>query len=151
MQQPDDITEKVREQGRRMTRQRRVVMETLAGLNTHPTAQELHELVRRQLPGISQATVYRNLKVLESLGYVVELDYGPGPAHYDATVTNHYHARCVKCGRVIDVDGGPIEDIDKLAETVDGWEITGHRLELYGTCPDCLKQRETGSKQEGTR
>ncbi len=127
-----------------MTRQRAVVLETLASVDTHPTAAELHEMVRAKLPTISPATVYRNLNVLRDLGYAIELDYGPGAAHYDARVDSHHHARCAKCGRVVDVPGEPADDMSAMAASLEGWDITGHRLEFRGLCPDCV-----GAKREG--
>ena len=138
MAEKSDVTGTVRKSGGRMTRQRAVVLETLAGVDTHPTAAELYEMVRAELPAISPGTVYRNLNVLRDLGYVVELDYGPGAAHYDARVDAHHHARCECCGRVVDVRAVPVHDMDELAGTLEGWDITGHRLELRGICPDCV-------------
>lgn len=144
MKQPLRVTEAVHQRGGRMTRQREVVMDTLAKLNCHPTAQELYELVREQLPGISQATVYRNLKVLRDLGYVLELDYGPGAARYDATVSDHCHARCIRCGRVVDVPCAVGQDAEKLAHVLDNWQITGQRVELCGLCPECRDPNNRG-------
>ncbi len=139
MDQSADLTNKVHEHGGRMTPQRAVVLETLAGVSCHPTAAELHELVRRVLPEISQATVYRNLKVLRDLGYVIELDYGPSAARYDATVADHCHARCTKCGRVVDVPAEAVHDLEGAAAVLDDWRITGQRLEFCGICPDCAE------------
>lgn len=139
-----DVTGTVRESGGRMTRQRAVVLETLAGVNTHPTAAELYEMVRVELPSISPGTVYRNLNVLRDLGYVIELDYGPGAAHYDARVEPHHHARCTQCGRVVDVPGEPVEDVGGLAASLEGWDITGYRLEFLGICPDCVDAQRKG-------
>jgi len=144
------MAEAVHESGGRMTRQRRVVMDTLASLDCHPTARELHDLVRKELPGISQATVYRNLKVLRDLGYVQELDYGPGAARYDATVAEHCHARCTRCGRVVDVPVEVGEDVG-AAEALADWEITGRRLELCGLCPECQDSEGSASQQEEAR
>ena len=74
----DGLAQTVREHGGRMTRQCQIILDTLASVDCHPTAGELHEMVRRRLPGISQGTVYRNLRRLQELGYVLELDYGAG-------------------------------------------------------------------------
>ena len=139
-----DVTGTVRESGGRMTRQRAVVLETLASVDTHPTAAELFDMVRAKMPTISPATVYRNLNVLRDLGYATELDYGPGAAHYDARVEPHHHARCTQCGRVVDVPGEPLADVGELAASLKGWDITGHRLEFRGLCPDCVAAQRKG-------
>ena len=150
MNRNPDITQDVHRRGGRMTPQRRVVLETLAGVDCHPTAVELYEMVREKLPGISPGTVYRNLKVLKDLGYVLELDYGPGAAHYDATVADHCHARCERCGRVVDVPGATAQThVAAGPDAPEGWRITGHRLELCGLCPDCIPEKvETKPEEE---
>ncbi|MEA3402898.1 MAG: transcriptional repressor [Armatimonadota bacterium] len=135
----EDLRDTVHEHGGRMTRQRRVVLETLASVDAHPTAAELHEMVRQRLPGISQGTVYRNLRRLQELGYVQELDYGAGASHFDARVEPHYHVRCLRCGRVedLELDVEPRPDVDQAAQAATDWQIDGHRVEFVGLCPEC--------------
>lgn len=133
-----------------MTRQRRIVLETLASVDTHPTAAELYEMVRARLPGISQGTVYRNLRRLQELGYVIELDYGPGPSHFDARVETHYHVRCLRCGKVADVECETIDCLREAERAVGGWQIEDHRVEFMGLCPECQRDEEDDVKdQEG--
>lgn len=145
---PDRLAKRVHERGGRMTRQRRIVLDTLASVDTHPTAAELYEMVRERLPGISQGTVYRNLRQLQELGYVRELDYGAGPAHFDATVAPHAHVRCRSCGRVADVDGvhPPRPRTPRGAE---GWRIDEERVEFIGLCPECCATHDEQTDQEG--
>lgn len=137
------FTEKVHETGGRMTEQRRAVLEALASVDTHPTAAEVYEMVREELPDVSQGTVYRNLRKLIELGYAQELDYGPGASHFDATVEPHYHVRCVHCGRVADlpIERRPVPCIDEARRVADGWEVSEHRVEFMGLCPDCRKNQ----------
>ena len=139
MTENNRLTEKVREAGGRMTRQRRAVLDALASVDTHPTAAEVYEMVRRELPDVSQGTVYRNLRKLIELGYAQELDYGPGASHFDAVVEPHYHVRCVECGRVgdVEIDRRPTPCIDEARRAADDWEISEHRVEFMGLCPDC--------------
>lgn len=134
-----------------MTRQRRVLLDTLASLDSHPTAAELYEIVRKQLPNVSQGTVYRNLRSLQELGCVQELDYGSGASHFDAMVEPHYHLRCRDCHKVIDL---PIEreaspGLERAREAAPGWSVSEHRIEFLGQCPDC-RDNETDSNQEGS-
>ena len=122
-----------------MTEQCRAVLDALASVNTHPTAAEVYEMVRKQLPDVSQGTVYRNLRKLIELGYAQELDYGSGASHFDACVEPHYHVRCVECGRLADL---PIEHelapcLDEARRAAEGWDISEHRIEFMGLCPDC--------------
>ncbi len=146
------LEDAIHEHGGRMTEQRRVVLETLASLNSHPTAAELYEIVREKLPDISQGTVYRNLKRLKELGYVQELDYGPGASHFDARVEPHYHVRCLECGRVADleIERRPAPCIEEARRAAGEWVISGHRVEFVGICPKCRGTETEQRDREGS-
>jgi Fur family ferric uptake transcriptional regulator len=131
---------------RRMTNQRQVVLEELLKLRSHPTAEELHQLVRRRLPKISMATVYRNLEILSSEGLAQKMDMAGAQRRFDGDTSNHYHVRCVACGRVEDVDFDPIPNIEQAIGDRSAYKVLSHRLEFIGLCPDCLatQQAELG-------
>jgi len=132
----------------RNTPQRRVILEELQKTSAHPTAAELYAEVRRRLPKISLGTVYRNLDLLAEMGKIQKLDLGGGEARFDGNVQPHYHVRCVRCGRVDDVDGLPGETrIDRPREAA-GYEVIGHRLEFLGICPRCKDQPEPDGTEE---
>lgn len=119
----------------RMTRQRRVILEQLRALKTHPTADELYMIVRRELPRVSLGTVYRNLDVLHKQGEVLRL---AGPqTRFDGNVHEHYHVRCVKCGKVRDVEVRPVADVKAVVRDAGDFEILGMRVEFVGRCSQC--------------
>lgn len=122
---------------RRNTRQRQVVLEELRKLATHPTAAELCEAARRRLPRISLGTVYRNLELLTQMGVVRKLQISGAEARFDDNLDQHYHVRCVRCGRVDDVHGVPGDLVRADFPTLNGYDIIGHRLEFAGICPAC--------------
>ena len=78
----------------RVTRQRRVILEELRKLTSHPTAPALYEVVRRRLPRISLGTVYRNLELLARAGFIQRLDLQGAEARFDGNPEHHYHVRC---------------------------------------------------------
>jgi len=121
----------------RITQQRRVILEELRKRSSHPTADELHRQVRRRLPRVSLGTVYRNLDVLARAGLVRRLDLAGGKVRFDGDPSEHYHVRCVECGRVSDVARGQITAPQWPAQVVNGHTITGYRLEFEGVCPQC--------------
>jgi Fe2+ or Zn2+ uptake regulation protein len=124
----------------RMTRQRKLILEELRRANTHPSADELYERVRRLLPRISLATVYRNLEVLSELKEIQTLELSGSLKRFDGNPRNHYHIRCVRCGRV---DDAPIAPLAQLEDELYGstvFTIIGHRLEFVGMCPSCSRQ-----------
>lgn len=121
----------------RMTRQRSVILDTLLSMRSHPTADELYAVVRRQLPSVSLGTIYRNLDVLARSGQVRKLDTGGSQARFDAELEPHHHVRCSACGRVDDVAIARENRIRRPEKSMHGFSITGYRIEYDGFCPDC--------------
>jgi len=123
----------------RMTNQRQVILEEIQKVNTHPTADEIYETVRKRLPRISLGTVYRNLEVLSACGLIQKIGPLSSQMRFDGITKNHYHLRCIYCGKVEDA---PIETVDKLENAVrekSDYSILGHKLEFIGICPKCRK------------
>lgn len=127
----------------RMTTQRQVILEELRKLKSHPTAGELCHIVRQRLPRISLGTVYRNLEILSRSGVVLKLDVAGLEMRFDGTVDNHYHLRCLDCGRVVDVEMKPLQGLEHTVGHYSGFEVLGHRLEFVGHCPDCRQAQAT--------
>jgi Fur family transcriptional regulator, peroxide stress response regulator len=132
----------LRGRGFRLTVPRRAVLEVVRGLNTHPTAEEVHRLVVRRAPRVSLATVYRNLRLLVDAGLLGEL---PGPlARFDANTRAHHHFTCLRCGRIADVEAPVAEPhsrvLSKRVEARTGLTITHQRIEFFGRCQKCQAQ-----------
>ena len=121
----------------RMTRQREVILEELRKVNTHPSADEIYEMVRKRLPRISLGTVYRNLEILFKSGDIQKLEYGCSSKRFDGNPTEHSHVRCIRCGRIADVPLVTSYKIHPEQAGVTDFEIIGHRLEFLGVCPQC--------------
>lgn len=120
-----------------MTPQRRLILEVLGAVDTHPTADEVYQMVRRRLPRISLGTVYRNLQTLADCGKIQTLALSGTQRRFDAKLETHYHVRCVECGRVADVALEGFESLEEAARRASDFEIAGHRLEFLGVCPGC--------------
>mgnify|MGYP001827802766 CR=1 FL=1 len=124
--------------GHRFTEQRAAVYRFLSGTTSHPNADEVFQEVRGQVPGISLATVYKSLETLVNCGLASKLTYSDGSARYDARMDPHHHARCVSCGRVMDVPGNLRgRTLENLTRGLDGFFVLGYRLELTGFCGGC--------------
>ena len=132
-----------------VTRQRRVILEELRKVSTHPTADEVYEMVRRRVPRISLGTVYRNLEILSEQGMIQKIQVAGTQKRFNGNAKNHYHVRCVGCGRVEDVAVDPVELEDSVRKVSD-YEIIGHRLEFIGLCPKC-REEEADSSGKGDR
>ena len=120
----------------RMTRQRKVILEELRKVKTHPSADEVYEMVRKRLPRISLGTVYRNLEILSESGDIQKLEPGCSLKRFDGDTSEHCHIRCVRCDRIADA---PLPDVKFDLEQVESsdFKITGHRLEFLGLCSEC--------------
>ncbi|MCD6280467.1 MAG: transcriptional repressor [Deltaproteobacteria bacterium] len=124
----------------RLTRQRKVILEELSKMKSHPTAFEVYESVRTRIPDISLGTVYRNLGLLSSRGVIKKLEVSGHKTRFDANIEKHYHVRCVFCGRIDDVPlKGIIIDNDVISKET-GYRILGDRVEFFGICPSCLER-----------
>lgn len=132
----------------RMTKQRRVILDVLRRNNTHPTADMIYEMVRKQMPRISLGTVYRNLEILTALGEIQTLELSGSQKRYDGIPQKHYHIRCLHCGRVDDAPIAPLNRLeDDLYEST-VYTIMGHRLEFIGLCPECSKDKAISQAAE---
>jgi Fe2+ or Zn2+ uptake regulation protein len=132
--------------GQRFTEQRAAVFRFLTGTDSHPSADDVFLAVRRELPGISLATVYKSLETLVGCGLAVKLTYSDGSARYDGRTDPHHHARCLVCGRVVDVPGQLADgELESLRSRAGGFTVTGYRLELCGFCPDCAPGEPPGA------
>lgn len=119
------------------TRQRGAILDALRGVVTHPTADELHRMVRQTMPNVSLGTVYRNLEIMSERGLVTKLNTAGPQMRFDGDTRPHYHVRCSRCGRVDDVAVEPVDGIDQAAGQASGYAITSHSIEFEGICPDC--------------
>jgi len=127
----------------RMTPQRKVIIEELRKVKSHPTADEVYDLVRKKLPRISLGTVYRNLELLSREGLINKIEFGGGLRRYDGDLDHHIHVRCNNCGRIADMSDdhepaiSPSLTKGNLANSSDGFRITGYVVEYRGICPEC--------------
>lgn len=122
---------------RRMTKQRRHILEVLRSTTSHPTADWIYDQVRENLPNISLGTVYRNLKVLQEMGEIMELNYGSSYSRYDGNPNNHYHLSCEKCHGVFDIHLDIKHELNHKIQEQTNYIIKNHRCEFYGLCQDC--------------
>ncbi len=120
----------------RMTRQRRIILEELDKNRIHPTAAELHDIVRKRLPRISLGTVYRNLEVLNGLGLVRIINTMEN-RRFDADTSNHGHIHCLSCGRVDDMPQRIGPELESVKMPDNSYEVVGYSIEYYGLCLKC--------------
>lgn len=131
------LKSKLDQQGALVTQQRTAVYEYLHRAEHHPTAEDVFLAVKPQLPKISLATVYKNLEALVACGAASKLTYGDAAARYDIRTDHHYHARCLQCGRLADVEPAAQAALADDIQAPNGFRVEDYRVELLGYCRQC--------------
>ncbi|NRB04640.1 MAG: transcriptional repressor [Rhodobacteraceae bacterium] len=127
------ILERCEAKGLRMTGQRRVIADVLGEAEDHPDVEELYARAAAVDANISLATVYRTVKLFEEAGILEKLEFGDGRARYeDADRDHHDHLIDINSGEVIEFVDEEIEALQERIAAKLGYELRGHRLELYG-------------------
>lgn len=126
----------------RMTKQRQLILEEIRKLKSHPTADEMYQILRETMPRISLGTVYRNLETLSKTGLVRKIDVGGTQKRFDGDTSDHYHVRCMDCSRIDDLFIDTEKALAKKAQRATDFEILRHNIEFVGLCPTCKKEKK---------
>ena len=127
----------ISEQGLKNSKQREIVAEAFFESGDHMRVEELLSVAREIDPKISQATVYRTMKLLVDCALAEARHFNDGQARYepsDGKGEHHDHLICVQCGKIIEFVDERIEHLQDLVAEKYGFTITNHKMELYGNC-----------------
>lgn len=122
---------------RRNTIQCALVLDAVQKLRCHATAEEVYASLVQEHPSISRGTVYRNLQRLCEAGEIRKCEMPGGADRFDHLCHDHYHVRCVTCGRVFDVDMEYQQGLENAVKDPHGFVLTGHDIVFQGICPEC--------------
>lgn len=133
----------------RTTRQRTAVAELLTRVDGFRSAQELHELLRKEGASVGLTTVYRHVQALADTGEVDVLRHEDGEAVYRrcASSTHHHHLVCRGCGASVEIEGPAVEKWTKKVADDNGFTDVQHTLEIFGTCADCHGARAARTRR----
>src|ERR1700685_1853228 len=142
------IKDSLKQQGVRLTRQRQILLDLIDQSGQHLDAEQLFKLAREKDPKLNRVTVYRTLKLLKAGGLVDELDlmHHEGDQHYYETrlKQEHAHVICLRCGKIEEFFGEPLQRLRKQIESHFGFQILLARTEVGGYCAHwpALRARE---------
>ena len=139
--------QRLREQGGRLTSQRRVLFDILDSLSEHPTAEELLTIAREQDPDINLSTVYRTLRWLEAENLVSARLFNEDrrQERFDPVLpSEHHHFMCTRCKSVIEFNSSLFDSIKSNFQELNGARVTTGSIVLYGLCADCRNKQATG-------
>jgi Fur family ferric uptake transcriptional regulator len=121
------------DRGLKMTEQRRVISRVLSAATDHPDVEQVYRRAADIDTKISIATVYRTVRLLEDAGVIERLDFGDGRARFEESRDEHHHHLInVQTGEVIEFNSDELEAVKQRIARELGFELLGHRLELYG-------------------
>jgi Fur family ferric uptake transcriptional regulator len=144
----DSMQGSLRQRGVRLTRQRQILLDLIDKSGEHLDAERLFQLAKERDPKLNRVTVYRTLKMLKTGGLVDELDlmHHEGDQHYYETrlKQEHAHVICLRCGKVEEFFGEPLQRLRRQIETHFGFQVLLARTEVGGYCSHCqtLRARE---------
>jgi Fur family ferric uptake transcriptional regulator len=151
------IKDSLKQRGVRLTRQRKILLDLIDKSGQHLDAERLYLMAKEKDPRLNRVTVYRTLKMLKEGGLVDELDlmHVDGDQHYYETrmKQEHAHVICLRCGKVEEFFGEPLQRLRKQVESDFGFQVLLARTEVGGYCSHCqglraLELREAGSQAD---
>lgn len=120
------------------SRQREIILEMLKNTYTHPTAEELYNMVHEKDPKISKSTVYRNINILVENNFIRRIKMQSGADRFDYICKEHYHVICEKCGKVFDfMYDFKKEELKKVIQNQTGITTKADSITIYGICEKC--------------
>jgi Fe2+ or Zn2+ uptake regulation protein len=132
-----DIRDKFRRSGYTLTSQRRAVLEALKEAQGHPSAEDIYLIVKRKNPRVALGTVYQALSVLEEIGVVGSKHWSESPTRYDLNVEPHLDIRCARCGKVSEIPGVELGELEENIRDNTLYEVTRTTVVIEGLCPAC--------------
>ena len=123
----------------KVTPQRVAIYQELLKSDTHPTADSIYQVVKREYPNISYDTVNRTLLTFAKIGVVDVVETFGGAKRFDPNVANHHHLHCTQCNKIIDFQNQVYDNL-KIPEGIsDNFQVISKRVVLKGLCKTCLK------------
>ena len=142
------LQQQIDRRGLKLTRQRRLIAEVFFESGGHLATEEVWERVRHVDPHVSLATVYRAMKLFSEVGLASAHRFDGTATRYepaDHHEEHHDHLICVECGKIVEFMDDTIEAAQDSVAAAHGFEVTHHRMELYGLCPDCKSPAGQGA------
>lgn len=122
------------------SKQCEAVLKSVRAVHSHPTAYEIYDMVKKEIPNVSLGTVYRNLASLSGDGEITAISVGDGNVRYDGNIKSHLHLICTGCGEIEDVSiDSRLEELENNAKKSSFAADHGVYI-IYGLCKNCQEQ-----------
>lgn len=135
-----------RTHGLALTHQRQVIYETLISMPGHPSPEEVFARVRKKIPAISLATVYKTIHTFVDSGILREVSLHHGSLRVDHNVAPHHHFVCKECRSILDVDESAFEPLHFKQRLPQGFKFERFAVDILGVCSQCSARSQKRSK-----
>ena len=135
----EEYAPQLRARGYRMTPQRHAILHVLCHSGEHLSPSEVYVKAQKQLPGLTEATVYRTLEFLAENHLARQAHKGNGHLAYEIARHEHHHLKCRVCGDEIEVEHALLEKLYNKLESESGYQLTDSHITFFGLCPACQK------------
>ncbi|MCS7042940.1 MAG: transcriptional repressor [Bryobacteraceae bacterium] len=138
--QMEEFRRRCREAGLALTHQREMIYRAVLESEGHPSPEGIYERVKRRIPAISLATVYKNIRTFLEAGLVKEVTLHHGALRLESNPAEHHHLVCVRCRAIIDLDGDSVAPVRLRRKPPAGCRILRYSVEFQGLCPGCARK-----------
>jgi Fur family peroxide stress response transcriptional regulator len=143
MQKRGNFRELCRKHNLAATHQRQVIYETVMSLHGHPSPELIYERVRRKIPAISLATVYKNVHTFVDSGMLREVSMHHGSLRVEPNEREHHHLMCVRCKQIMNLDQDSLGPI-RIKERPRGFRVMRIAVDVMGICASCSAKEDPG-------
>jgi Fur family peroxide stress response transcriptional regulator len=126
-----------RENGIAVTHQRQVLYETMQAMHGHPSPEEVYARVKKKVPAISLATVYKNIHLFVESGVFREVSMHHGSLRVEINAEPHHHVVCSKCKKISDIDEKELGLVAKRRRLPGGFLVERYAVDVIGVCSAC--------------
>ncbi len=121
------------------THQRQIIFEALSEMRDHPSPEAIYGVVKKKIPSISLATIYKNIKTFVEYGLLAEVSLHHGPTRLEINLDAHHHLVCLRCKAIVDVDDQDVEPVRMKRPAPQGFQVHRYSVEILGICKNCSK------------
>lgn len=127
------------EHGIAVTHQRQVLYEVMQGMDGHPSPEEVYARVKRKVPSISLATVYKNIHLFVESGVFRKMSVHHGSVRVEMNEEPHHHLVCSKCKVISDIDESSLGELPRRRKLPGGFLVERYSVDVIGLCAECQK------------
>ncbi len=121
------------------THQRQILYEVMETMPGHPSPEEVYARVKKRVPAISLATVYKNIHLFVERGVLKQLSLHHGSIRVELNEQVHHHLVCSECKAVTDVNENDLGFLPTLKELPGGFQVKRFSIDIIGVCAACSK------------